>query len=254
MLLLVASEEACARGRRRTGTRSGAEVGSVGGDTQTIGLDRSVGRRSWPRAVLRDLRRGEDGEQARGVPARRSASPAVVVVASTSWLEPSGAESFPPESASSGIRRRLRRIDQPAIPPRDEELAAVRSPCGRPGGAPRPSAAARLRLRRRRRRRRLGRLAARTVSGAPGPAPRGRCADGSLAPTRLPERERELRRSCVAIVPRLRHRLRDHVVDLSRQVGTLLRQLRRRLEEVRVHHRDLRVLRRTSARPSAPRT
>ena len=88
------------------------------------------------------------------------------------------------------------------------------------------------------------------------PDDRGACKDGFARPglrrhgryarrrsrtDRLLQRERELRRPLVAVVLGLGHGLGNHVVDLGRQVGPLLGQLGRRLEEVRVHHRDLRI-------------
>ncbi len=110
---------------------------------------------------------------------------------------------------------------------------------GAPAAAPRPVA----RLGRRRRgvdgrRRRIGlRFAGRRRR-------RGR---------RDAERPDEVAAGRVAVLLRLRHRRRDHVVERGRQVGPFRRELRRRLDEVRVDHRALGLRRRTAPRRSGTR-
>ena len=65
---------------------------------------------------------------------------------------------------------------------------------------------------------------------------------GLGADQRLAHRRGELRRGGIAVVHVLRHRLSDDAVHLGRQIGPLLRGGRRRLEQVRVHEGNFRIL------------
>ena len=161
---------------------------------------------------------------------------APVDVAAAVW----GDEDFPPESASRGMRTPAATMTA-RMPPPTTSLRRFEA----------PAAASGCRLRRRlwlrRPRLRLGRLLGRQL-GRSGRSGEGAAGEDRLGPhgcvgaDGLPEGERELRRSRVPVVPGFRHRLRDHLVDRRAEVGTPLRELRRGLEEVRVHHRDLRLL------------